>query len=78
MWLANCIRAVRFPGVITAQAVFVWRYVNVPQNWEYVVSWPSIILLTLTVIPEIIYPFLFRITEQKMIRAATEEKRKVK
>lgn len=66
----------RFPGVLSAMAVFFWRYVNVPQNWGYVVSWPSIALLILTVIPELMYPFVFRRTEQKMIREALAKKQK--
>lgn len=57
-------------------AVFFWRYINVPQNWDYVVSWPSIALLILTVIPETLYPFVFRNTERAMIEARAEQKQK--
>ncbi len=57
-------------------AVFFWRYINVPQNWGYVVSWPSIALLILTVIPEILYPFVFRNLERKLKEAGAEKKQK--
>ena len=61
-------RAVRFSGSVAALGVFVWRYLNVPQNWAYVGSWPSIVLVTLTMAPEIVYPFVFKRTEERLLR----------
>ncbi|KID79308.1 uncharacterized protein G6M90_00g021010 [Metarhizium brunneum] len=66
---------VRFCGVLSAMAVFFWRYLNVPQNWAYVVSWPSIILVGLNVVPELMYPFLYRRAERKMREAAVQKEK---
>ncbi|KAK5741610.1 hypothetical protein LTR17_003815 [Elasticomyces elasticus] len=49
----------RILGCILAFAVFIWRYVNVPQNWEYVGSWSSIATIFLTLLPEFIHPFVY-------------------
>ena len=52
-------RITRYLGCIVAYAVFLWRYWNVPQNWEYV-GWPSSIwIMVLTLLPETIYPFMY-------------------
>jgi len=59
-------RLTRFLGCPTAYAVFVWRYMNVPMNWEYVGSIWSIAVMILTLIPEVIYPVVYiRIRIQK-------------
>lgn len=42
----------------TANGVFVWRYLNVPQNWAYVNSYWSWVLVIATMVPEFIYPFV--------------------
>ncbi|KID94333.1 hypothetical protein MAJ_09692, partial [Metarhizium majus ARSEF 297] len=65
---------VRFCGVLSAMAVFFWRYLNVPQNWAYVVSWPSIVLVVLNAVPELMCPFLYRRAERKMREAAAVQK----
>ena len=52
-------RMTRILGCILAFAVFIWRYVNVPQNWEYVGSWSSIATIFLTLLPEFIHPFVY-------------------
>lgn len=65
----------RFCGVLSAMAVFFWRYLNVPQNWAYVVSWPSIVLVGLNVVPELMYPFLYRRAERKMREAAVQKEK---
>ncbi|KAF2817673.1 uncharacterized protein BDZ99DRAFT_505294 [Mytilinidion resinicola] len=67
----------RFSGILTAISVFIWRYLNVPQNWAYVGSWPSIALVTVTIIPEVVYPFAFIRAERKMIEKEKEEKEKI-
>ncbi|KAL4779839.1 hypothetical protein BJX76DRAFT_66688 [Aspergillus varians] len=50
---------VRYLGCFTAYGVFIWRYLNVPQNWEYVGSFWSIAIIVATLLPETVYPFLF-------------------
>ncbi|KAL1957169.1 hypothetical protein VTO42DRAFT_6312 [Malbranchea cinnamomea] len=66
LWKANDTRGhsleiwlTRYLGCFTAYGVFFWRYLNVPQNWEYVASPLSIGIIVLTLIPETIYPFLY-------------------
>ncbi|RHZ56584.1 uncharacterized protein CDV56_104820 [Aspergillus thermomutatus] len=49
----------RYLGCFTAYGVFLWRYFNVPQNWEYVWSPWSIGIIIVTLIPETIYPFVY-------------------
>jgi hypothetical protein len=56
---ANLIRITRCIGCLTAYGVFVWRYLNVPQNWGYVGSWLSITIIVVTLIPEVIYPAVY-------------------
>ncbi|KAL4912754.1 hypothetical protein BDW62DRAFT_193948 [Aspergillus aurantiobrunneus] len=53
IWLA------RYLGCFTAYGVFIWRYLNVPQNWGYVGSFWSITTIVATLLPETVYPFLF-------------------
>lgn len=48
-----------------------------PQNWAYVGSWPSITIVILTIIPEVVYPFAFFGTERKMTKKEREEKEKI-
>ncbi|KAL6232070.1 hypothetical protein BDW75DRAFT_233098 [Aspergillus navahoensis] len=50
---------VRYLGCFTAYSVFIWRYINVPQNWEYVGSFWSIAVIAATLVPETVYPFLY-------------------
>ncbi|KAL4806097.1 hypothetical protein BDV18DRAFT_160165 [Aspergillus unguis] len=50
---------VRYIGCYTAYGVFAWRYLNVPQNWEYVGSFWSIAIIVATLLPETVYPFLY-------------------
>lgn len=56
-------------------SVFFWRYFNVPENWAYVGSWPSIALLTMTTLPEIAYPFMYKKIEREMESAGDDKKR---
>ncbi|CBX90948.1 hypothetical protein LEMA_P059820.1 [Plenodomus lingam JN3] len=49
----------RYLGCITAFLVFIWRYVNVPENWSYVNTWPSIGGMVITLLPETVYPFFY-------------------
>lgn len=56
--LTGC-RLARYLGCFTAYGVFIWRYLNVPQNWEYVGSFWSIAVIVITLLPETVYPFLF-------------------
>lgn len=48
----------RFLGCFTAYGVFIWRYVNVPDNWAYVNSSWSWWVIGLTLLPECVYPFV--------------------
>jgi hypothetical protein len=52
-------RITRYLGCIAAFAVFVWRYLNAPQNWAYVGSRSSIAVMVLTLLPETVYPFVY-------------------
>ncbi|KAL3473153.1 hypothetical protein BJX99DRAFT_234167 [Aspergillus californicus] len=52
-WLA------RYLGCYTAYGVFIWRYLNVPQNWGYVGSFWSVAIIVATLIPETVYPFVY-------------------
>lgn len=49
----------RFLGCVAAFAVFVWRYLNVPSTWSYVGSFWSIVVMVLTIAPEIAYPAVY-------------------
>ncbi|KAF1843388.1 uncharacterized protein K460DRAFT_288685 [Cucurbitaria berberidis CBS 394.84] len=49
----------RYLGCITAFLVFIWRYINVPENWAYVGSWWSIGGMIVTLLPETVYPFFY-------------------
>jgi hypothetical protein len=46
-------------GCIAAYSVFIWRYMNVPENWAYVGSIWSVGVMLLTIISEMIYPFVY-------------------
>ncbi|KAJ9492153.1 hypothetical protein VN97_g1093 [Penicillium thymicola] len=50
---------VRYLGCFTAYGLFIWRYLNIPRNWEYVGSFWSIAVIVITLIPETVYPFLY-------------------
>jgi hypothetical protein len=52
-------RITRYLGCITAFLVFLWRYMNVPENWGYVGSWWSIGGMVVTLLPETAYPFVY-------------------
>lgn len=53
MWIT------RYLGCYTAYGLFIWRYVNVPQNWEYVNSAPSWWIIGTTMAAETVYPFVY-------------------
>ncbi|KAJ5322532.1 hypothetical protein N7452_010821 [Penicillium brevicompactum] len=50
---------VRYLGCFTAYGLFIWRYLNIPRNWEYVGSFWSIAIIVATLVPETVYPFLY-------------------
>jgi len=52
-------RITRFVGCIFAYAVFVWRYLNVPENWSYVGHPLSWWIMGLTLLPEMVFPFVY-------------------
>ncbi|KAF2264022.1 hypothetical protein CC78DRAFT_533474 [Lojkania enalia] len=62
----------RFLGCYCAFAVFVWRYLNVPENWEYVASPWSVGGMVVTLIPEHIYPFAYIWVLKKERKAKVE------
>lgn len=39
--------------------MFIWRYVNIPENWSYVANWWSIGGMIVTLLPETVYPFVY-------------------
>ncbi|KAJ4363057.1 hypothetical protein N0V83_010175 [Neocucurbitaria cava] len=49
----------RYLGCITAFLVFIWRYINIPENWAYVGNWWSIGGMIVTLLPETVYPFVY-------------------
>lgn len=61
-------RVLRVCASVTAEGVFVWRYVNYPQNWTYVASWPSILLLIVRFVPDLIYPFALAYKENQIVK----------
>jgi hypothetical protein len=52
-------RITRYVGCIFAYAVFIWRYLNVPENWSYVGSKWSWWIMGLTLLPETVFPFIY-------------------
>ncbi|KXT00249.1 hypothetical protein AC578_1207 [Pseudocercospora eumusae] len=48
----------RFLGCVTAYGVFYWRYFNAPDNWPYVGSIWSTLIIVLTMLPEFAYPVI--------------------
>lgn len=63
-------RIMRYLGCFTAYGVFLWRYLNVPENWAYVGSIWSTALIGLTLLPETIYPFVYIWAHRKENRKA--------
>jgi hypothetical protein len=57
--LTGCRRITRYLGCITAFLVFIWRYLNAPDNWSYVANWWSIGGMIVTLLPETVYPFFY-------------------
>jgi hypothetical protein len=53
-----------------------WRYLNVPQNWEYVGSSWSIALVVATILPEVIYPYVYIKTHAKKTGEETARKKR--
>ena len=52
-------RITRYLGCITAFLVFIWRYLNVPENWSYVANPWSVGGMVATLLPETVYPFFY-------------------
>jgi hypothetical protein len=70
-------RVTRFVGCIFAYAVFIWRYLNVPQNWSYVGSKWSWWIMGLTLLPELVFPFVYlRIHKEQEARQRKLEKKR--
>jgi hypothetical protein len=61
-------------GCLTANGVFMWRYLNVPHNWSYVGSWSSIALVVVTILPEVVYPYVYIKTHRKLLQKEKEKK----
>jgi hypothetical protein len=51
-----------------------WRYLNVPHNWSYVGSWSSIALVVVTILPEVVYPYVYIKTHRKLLQKEKEKK----
>ncbi|KAJ4361575.1 hypothetical protein N0V95_001736 [Ascochyta clinopodiicola] len=49
----------RYLGCICAFLVFIWRYLNAPDNWSYVGSFWSVAGMVVTLLPETVYPFVY-------------------
>jgi hypothetical protein len=58
-------RITRYLGCICAFLVFIWRYLNAPANWSYVGSFWSIADMVVTLLPEMIYPFVYSWAHKK-------------
>lgn len=75
-------RLTRYLGCITAFLVFIWRYLNVPDNWSYVANWWSIGGMIVTLLPETIYPFVYvwihRKERARMYNATSDEKSSIR
>ena len=52
-------RLMRFLGNIFCLCVFIWRYVNVPENWVYVRSPWHILIVSGSYVSNIVYPFVY-------------------
>jgi hypothetical protein len=52
-------RITRYVGCIFAYAVFIWRYLNAPENWSYVGSKWSWWIMGLTLLPETVFPLVY-------------------
>ena len=52
-------RITRYLGCYAAYGVFVWRYLNAPQNWAYVNSSWSWFIILFTLFAETVYPFVY-------------------
>jgi hypothetical protein len=69
-------RITRYLGCITAFLVFVWRYLNVPENWSYVANPWSIGGMIFTLLPETVYPFVYIWAHRKKHEKAKLQKEK--
>ena len=52
-------RLMRFLGTFFAISVFLWRYVNVPENWTFVANPWSIFFVSAWFLGDLLYPFVF-------------------
>ena len=59
MLIGSSHRYAKYLGCCSAYGVFLWRYLNVPENWSYVRSPWSIAIMVLTLLPETIYPIIY-------------------
>ena len=44
-----------------------------PQNWSYVGSWASVVLVVVTILPEVVYPYFYIKTHRKMLQGAKQK-----
>ncbi|KIW86659.1 uncharacterized protein Z519_12714 [Cladophialophora bantiana CBS 173.52] len=70
IWIA------RYLGCLAAYGVFIWRYLNVPENWTYVGSFWSKMIMFWTLVPETIYPFMYMFVWVKTRPLSSLEKAK--
>jgi hypothetical protein len=70
-------RITRYLGCITAFLVFIWRYLNVPENWAYVANPWSIGGMIFTLLPETVYPFVYFWAHRKKQEKAKHQEQKV-
>lgn len=53
------VRITRYLGCYAAYGVFVWRYLNAPQNWAYVNSFWSWFIILSALFAETFYPLVY-------------------
>ncbi|KAF2824227.1 hypothetical protein CC86DRAFT_326757 [Ophiobolus disseminans] len=71
----------RYLGCITAFLVFIWRYLNIPENWSYVANPWSVGGMIITLLPETVYPFFYiwaHRKEREQLRLSEKELKSMK
>ena len=68
----------RYLGCMTAFLVFIWRYMNVPENWGYVADSWSVVGMVVTLFPETAYPFVYLWAHKQEKQAKDEKLRALK
>ena len=57
--LTICHRCARTLGTLFGFLSFIWRYVNVPDNWSYVVNPWALALMSASILGDALYPVFF-------------------